>query len=1107
MKEYFSTDEPKKPEEPEAQAPEQAPEQEKEKEPIDLVYEDFQKNFNVKKEELENIEDFRELDDAQKGLVLENLKQLALANIQKGAIEKFGKEKEEAEWFKRMGMNAFKRFYMAGSEKKVAAETLHGGMAKHGELIREISKNVLDSNLDVEWNHDIFIDKKTLSINYSGYFENWEKLSEEEREQVQDFNKLANKMANAGTEWVYGDNRKLEKLKEKYEAARANVLSIKEKEFGSKENAAWAVAEMDRKMSMNQWLNASPNATKELDKMESQSVWIRALKNTIAERGSYMAMGYAGRTLLTGALGVLGAPLVAAGMGGWIARRRAIENLKEDAMVATRGGEQKMIREGILEFKDKEGKILKSEKRKVELLNVVDAKNLFKNMNRLTSQILDAKTEEEKTKLLQLLNTRILYTRAKVDKGLVNFGEGKEKLSNQYMLAMRLAGAETAYRMNQSNVKTAIEERLESFLGFKKSKIESQVRKEMARGMAMGAGFALLGAAIREIFGSVSPIRGSVEKTPSTGSTELKHLLEEVAKADKPSESLDTLTKMGVSASSLHENISVDTVKSLLKAGATPDSLAKFGVSPDTLAKVGVPADTLHALVAETAKMEKIPSDGVLRVLREKFSVFAKDSTFHVDKAGVITRQGWPGTYSIDKNGDMVFSGGTGTDGKEYAAQILKAGSKTEEQWVEAPPEAGIKPEQLELASIKKGEGAWHAVRRQLEKQFKHDPAKFGLKPEDLKDSAKLRLALNKETARILVENKILKSGGAEVRIRDIGTKVILRDGNKIEISGGKTYDWHPSKAKEEFNIPLKGLRDTQWIDNQRTFLLGKPSLLEKAGVNRWLVSDAADTYKGAVGEIINADHVRGLSALEQENLLATARHGASQLDQWGLKSGTGGSFSSHFDSVLKTSGVNELTQKNFEIYNDISKRVSSASGIEWAKAGKMRVSDMMRWSREPELELKPGAFRLVEAVSKLKPTRYEQTLTLDEFLKNNIRNGKSDFLKVLESTPKVPVENAAILREKLNSLVHGLVRENLTELKVNIPRYATVLGVKSEDVEHAFTELSKRKNIVGDLFVLAVEHPEQIRLLSKVFEAEPELKPEVQALKEAIDKMIGLKK
>lgn len=128
-----------------------------------------------------------------------------------------------------------------------------------------------------------------------------------------------------------------------------------------------------------------------------------------------------------------------------------------------------------------------------------------------------------------------------------------------------------------------------------------------------------------------------------------------------------------------------------------------------------------------------------------------------------------------------------------------------------------------ELATIRKGEGVWHAVRRQLMAQVEHDPARFRLSPEDLEDANRVREAVNRETQRILTEEKMIGSDGSEVRVAHPGAVVGLA-GDRIVISEGDTYRWEPGAKAEPLAAEVEN--DVQIAD-------GQPSLpTEAAGID-----------------------------------------------------------------------------------------------------------------------------------------------------------------------------------------------------------------------------------------------------------------------------------
>ena len=99
----------------------------------------------------------------------------------------------------------------------------------------------------------------------------------------------------------------------------------------------------------------------------------------------------------------------------------------------------------------------------------------------------------------------------------------------------------------------------------------------------------------------------------------------------------------------------------------------------------------------------------------------------------------------------------------------------------------------LELATIKKNEGVWHAIYRQLEDRLHQNPSKFGLRPEDLEDADRIKNVLNNQTGKLLVDQGYIKAGGREIGITRPGVKVFLDPDNNIRIEDGNNpiYEWN----------------------------------------------------------------------------------------------------------------------------------------------------------------------------------------------------------------------------------------------------------------------------------------------------------------------------
>ncbi len=126
-------------------------------------------------------------------------------------------------------------------------------------------------------------------------------------------------------------------------------------------------------------------------------------------------------------------------------------------------------------------------------------------------------------------------------------------------------------------------------------------------------------------------------------------------------------------------------------------------------------------------------------------------------------------------------------------------------KWPVNPEENLAASEKIsELATIKKGEGAWHAVHRQLENMMENDPAEFsrqfGIPEEKFDNPEGVKKVLNGATMDLLIKNGIIDPDNhTELRISHPGTKVIL-EGNDIHVLSDDGYAEmyeHPFGEKE----------------------------------------------------------------------------------------------------------------------------------------------------------------------------------------------------------------------------------------------------------------------------------------------------------------------
>jgi hypothetical protein len=662
-----------------------------------------------------------------------------------------------------------------------------------------------------------------------------------------------------------------------------------------------------------------------------------------------------------------------------------------------------------------------------------------------------------------------------------------------------------------------------------------------------------------------------------------------------------------------------------LEHHAAPSEIAPIdstAVKPPSLEEVPAPG----AKETAEAALSKAGGGNLLNELYEKHPEFKGDTTWHVGKSGLITREGYGGWYLADKEGNLWWSGGKLPSGELSGPQILKLGTtewaETDQMAAPAPkemieeaanreigekeievepkvakPSSGvmesklveraipvteeelravkemkaafeISPEQAELATIGKGEGVTHAIVRQL----KVDPEKFGYDRKGGVDLDKWAILKSKEIA---IDNGYIRPDGSEIRVLDQGAKgnpAYLLDQDAYgrfhvrEFLGGKPsgggklspyeYEWKKPKLSElteRSKAPLEKIPEKsafkavselparQAAEAAATGSLHEVSVPGAADVIGSVEIKAPVPEHATGGKTLEMklpgwlterveyaklaetlpEKTAGLEALEdnfdyyslaeQEHAAGTFSEFEKQLDYLEKHADTLGLTPAQEDFIeMSKTAIAEMEEALAESQRAFREQLEElgVSPTSYEKSIAMKgitVNDLFNMEKEHSLdEKKWGVF--VRWLHELHPTAGEGRMEADKFLKGNIRNGEFEFIKASELTPEVPIDTIGVHQAELNVFLHGLVDENLNELNENIPRYATVLDMKPEEVEQALTELGKIKDIAGGLNKLTVEHPEQARLLSKILEAEPELKPEAQTIKRTLDILLGPK-
>jgi hypothetical protein len=457
------------------------------------VVEKYQNSFGISAEDLKSVEGFDALSRGQKKFVLENLAQMALADVKDEAKEEFaagfksiaGKDKKFLEKAGALTENIWrgfsKTYHVAKLEKMKAQEVKQGGMKEYGEILKKLTEGMQDCPDVIEKNGRL----EMQFLQAEG--------GSEVSGTVKKFNDAANEFMRLPKAWGYedakikpGQKKLYEATKLRYEEARAEALNAMKEPFGEM-NACVNMNNAEAKIFLNQFFDQNPDAENEIISLGNKNEFVRAFKDFGKGNRLAFGAGFVIRSLGVVGIGAIAAPIAGGVIGGWQSRLRAKESLVE---------KDRASRRGILD-------------KSAEAKNFVDAEDLN---SKLEKMIQEADRAIDDDKEFSRLLARINYTQGKIDKGLVRFGRDSEALNNQYCLMGKLAEAKSLWEIKRSNKlseevgeKKDLNSRLNKFLDFKKQNIGAKraayVNKKMAIGIARGACFASLGWALRHFAG------------------------------------------------------------------------------------------------------------------------------------------------------------------------------------------------------------------------------------------------------------------------------------------------------------------------------------------------------------------------------------------------------------------------------------------------------------------------------------------------------------------------------------------------------------------------------------------------------------------------------
>jgi len=387
--------------------------------------------LGVKKEDFENIEGFKNLSKGQQALLIDNFLKYSFTVVEESALSKMEEEKSKAGLLGKVSRSIFQKGYYEHYKAQAVKEI---SQKDKDELftnsIREMAKKLSSEESGID--ADIDITRGEIKIRYTGWL-NEKALSAEENKILQDFNEKASQLQKIPLEWEYSKSlkNKFEIAKQEYNKALAKLAELEEKKT-DKKTAIERIADINKKVNFQRFFETSADVEKELSNITSQHLWIRIIKSVAFERGSYFGFGMASRALATGALGIIGAPAAAAAMGGFMGRKRAIEELKRESLLARGGKEQKVKTKVSSIRKVKLANLRKQLKKEKDPQKIKALKEEIDLRSQKTNNLIYLSTLEKNPEKLQKIRNELdaRFAQKATKENLLNFVDA-EKLSSK----------------------------------------------------------------------------------------------------------------------------------------------------------------------------------------------------------------------------------------------------------------------------------------------------------------------------------------------------------------------------------------------------------------------------------------------------------------------------------------------------------------------------------------------------------------------------------------------------------------------------------------------------------------------------------------------------
>jgi hypothetical protein len=511
----------------------------------DAEIKDQLKSVGLNADDLKNDNTWQGLSKAEKLLILEQASQDTLSHVKEIGEKRFQENNAiKLSWnplnlrpsfFVKIYHKIGKSYWISKEEKEVINEAELGKQKPDAKTLDTLVKRL--SDLKNDFNFNVVEKNGKAFIEFASADKN---LSKEDKVLVDKYNEQANAFGKMPDSWnneraakstdrifTKENHTKYIEVKAKYEIERSNLVESKAKQYEasglsrseSKSKAMTDIRNMDYQISMLQHTNTNPDALEELNKIKNESSWGRLVNNENIWRTIYMASGYTARGA-SAALGFLAAPVVSGAIGGIRARRKANGNVNnsfregttEETFLERRGQGKK----GIFDDKNKNQGLLADvfSGQKVntkEVAAFIDADSQKQRIDNLINQINNTENDREKASLISRLLSRVEYIELKQQQGLINFGN-KNPIGKNYELFKTLSMAYVVTtNVNNMGIEMTREMKddilqrealLQSIMAKNETAFGKKIAKykfnETMRGVGVAAGFAILGAGIRE---------------------------------------------------------------------------------------------------------------------------------------------------------------------------------------------------------------------------------------------------------------------------------------------------------------------------------------------------------------------------------------------------------------------------------------------------------------------------------------------------------------------------------------------------------------------------------------------------------------------------------